>query len=217
MKELGISKFKPIVFLAAFMMLSSCAGLDYSKIITKPSDEVAQNNPKVKIKEKLPKSINTIHHKKYAKGKFKLGPQYTRKGNSFKPTVEIDHSDVGYASWYGPGFHGKKTANGARFDQNLYTAAHRTLPLPSIVKVTNLENNRTITVVVNDRGPFNNTNHPQRARIIDLSKKAASTLGMMKKGVAKVKVDYLHDETKKLIAHLPKSQVKKAEIRRAHV
>jgi len=194
-------------------VLSSCAGVDYSNIVGESSHQVAEKKVSIVTKKAaLPKSINTISHKKYAKGKFRLGPQYSRKGNSFKPKVDVEHTDVGYASWYGPGFHGKKTSNGARFDQNLYTAAHRTLPLPSVVKVTNLENGRTITVVVNDRGPFNNTAHRDKPRIIDLSKKAASTLGMMKKGVAKVKVDYLHNETKKLIAYLPKSQVKKAKI-----
>lgn len=199
---------KPLVFVTAFFVLAGCVGQDFSSDRSISAIQVV-NAPTPKLP--APKSINKIAYKQYAKGKFKVGPKYARKGNSFIPRVDLEHEDEGYASWYGPGFHGRKTANGAIFNQNKYTAAHTTLPLPSVVRVTNLENNRTITVVVNDRGPFNNISHPERPRIIDLSKKAASTLGMMKKGVAKVKLEYLHDETKKLIAHMPKSQIKKAE------
>lgn len=106
-------------------------------------------------------------------------------------------SQVGHASYYSTGFHGKRTANGSVFDQNAYTAAHKDLPMPSVVRVTNLENNRSVVVVVNDRGPFH------KGRIIDLSHKAAQDLGMLRKGASKVKVDYLPHETKKLIARLP--------------
>ena len=73
------------------------------------------------------------------------------------------------ASWYGPGFHGGKTANGERYDQEALTAAHRTLPMPSIVRVTNLENGRSAIIRINDRGPF------ARNRIIDLSHAAAAS------------------------------------------
>ena len=90
---------------------------------------------------------------------------------------------IGVASWYGPGFHGRKTASGERFDQNDLTAAHRKLPLGSEVKVTNLENGRSITVEINDRGPY------AKGRVLDLSKAAARKLGMMENGVAKVRIE----------------------------
>jgi rare lipoprotein A len=90
---------------------------------------------------------------------------------------------VGMASWYGPGFHGRKTASGERFDQNDLTAAHRKLPLGAEVKVTNLENGRSTTVEINDRGPY------AKGRVIDLSKAAARKLGMVENGVAKVRIE----------------------------
>jgi rare lipoprotein A len=90
---------------------------------------------------------------------------------------------VGMASWYGPGFHGRKTASGERFDQNDLTAAHRKLPLGTEVKVTNLENGRSITVEINDRGPY------AKGRVLDLSKAAARRLGMVENGVAKVRIE----------------------------
>jgi rare lipoprotein A len=90
---------------------------------------------------------------------------------------------VGVASWYGPGFHGRRTASGERFDQNDLTAAHRNLPLGTEVTVTNLENGRSITVEINDRGPY------VKGRVIDLSKAAARSLGMAQDGLAKVRIE----------------------------
>jgi len=89
---------------------------------------------------------------------------------------------VGLASWYGHQEQGRPTANGERFDQRKLTAAHRTLPLPSHVRVTNLENGKSIVVRVNDRGPF------IRGRVLDLSTGAARALGMTKEGVALVRI-----------------------------
>ena len=96
------------------------------------------------------------------------------------------------ASWYGPDFHNGVTANGEIYDMHLMTAAHRTLPLPSIVRVTNLENGRSVVLRVNDRGPFVNN------RIIDVSKLAAERLGFYEKGTTRVRVDILADESKEL-------------------
>ncbi|HPK63160.1 MAG TPA: septal ring lytic transglycosylase RlpA family protein, partial [Spirochaetota bacterium] len=90
--------------------------------------------------------------------------------------------EVGVASWYGPNFHGKLTANGERFNSNDFTAAHKTLPFNSIVKVVSLENSKEVIVRINDRGPF------AKGRIIDLSKCAAESLDLIKKGTAKVKI-----------------------------
>jgi rare lipoprotein A len=97
--------------------------------------------------------------------------------------VEPAFRQVGVASWYGPGFHGRRTASGERFDQNDLTAAHRKLPLGTEVRVTNLENGRSITVEINDRGPY------VKGRVIDLSKAAARRLGMVEDGVAEVRIE----------------------------
>jgi rare lipoprotein A len=95
------------------------------------------------------------------------------------------YSAIGLASWYGPRFHGRRTADGETFDMNSLTAAHRTLPLPCRVRVTNLANRRSIIVRVNDRGPY------VGRRVIDVSAKTAKVLGFYHHGVAKVKVDYI--------------------------
>jgi rare lipoprotein A len=92
-------------------------------------------------------------------------------------------TEIGHASWYGPGFHGKKTASGESFDQNEFTAAHRTLPLGSKVRVTNLTNHKSVDVEINDRGPY------VAERIIDLSRAAARELGMLEDGLTRVRVE----------------------------
>lgn len=92
---------------------------------------------------------------------------------------------TGHASWYGPGFHGKKTASGSRFNRNALTAAHKTLPLNSKAMVTNLETNESVVVTINDRGPHG------RGRLIDLSQAAAKAIGI--RGVGKVLVTALED------------------------
>ncbi len=89
-------------------------------------------------------------------------------------------AQCGGASWYGPGFHGKKTASGERFDQNAMTAAHRTLPFGSVVTVTDQRTGKSVKVKINDRGPFH------KGRIIDLSKAAATKLGFRAAGTTKV-------------------------------
>lgn len=90
--------------------------------------------------------------------------------------------EIGEASWYGPGFHGKETASGETFDTNRMTAAHPSLPLGTKVKVTNLEENKSVEVKINDRGPY------AKGRVIDLSRAAAKKLNMVEDGTAKVKI-----------------------------
>lgn len=92
------------------------------------------------------------------------------------------YRQVGTASWYGPGFHGRETASGERFDQNGLTAAHRTLPLGTRAVVTNLENGRSVEVEINDRGPYAGN------RVVDLSRGAAARLGMLDDGLARVRI-----------------------------
>lgn len=123
---------------------------------------------------------------------YKVGKPYQVGGVWYYPREDYDYDETGIASWYGPDFHGKLTANGEVFDQNAVTAAHKTLPMPSIVRVTNLENGRQLTLRVNDRGPF------VHGRIIDLSRRSAQLLGIEGKGTAKVRVQILADESRVL-------------------
>ena len=118
-------------------------------------------------------------------GRRHVGKPYTVAGRKFYPTANPRPVQVGVASWYGPKFHRRKTSNGEWFDMNYLSAAHPTMPLPSYARVTNLENGRVVVVRVNDRGPFVGT------RIMDLSRAAAQRLGYLRKGKAKVKVEYL--------------------------
>lgn len=99
------------------------------------------------------------------------------------PPHPIAPVQIGVASWYGPHFQGHRTADGERFDMHKLTAAHRTLPLGTRVRVTNLKNGRSVEVTINDRGPV------PKDRVIDLSKRAAQALGMTKQGLALVRVD----------------------------
>lgn len=115
----------------------------------------------------------------------KVGRPYTISGQRFVPRRDDNYDEIGIGSWYGPNFHGRPTANGEIFDQNEMTAAHTTLPIPSIVEVTNLENGRSVIVRLNDRGPFVDD------RIIDLSRAAAEALDYRSRGLARVRVRYL--------------------------
>ncbi|WP_456432336.1 septal ring lytic transglycosylase RlpA family protein [Thermosulfuriphilus sp.] len=108
---------------------------------------------------------------------------YTVGGKTYYPLPSSrGFVEVGLASWYGPGFHGRRTANGERYNMYEFTAAHKTLPMNTYVLVTNLENGRQTVVRINDRGPF------VKGRIIDLSYAAARALGMHRKGLARVRL-----------------------------
>ncbi len=122
-------------------------------------------------------------------GQYKIGKPYTIAGVVYTPREEFNHTETGVASWYGPGFHAKSTANGETYDQSDRTAAHRTLQMPSVVRVTNLENGLSTTVRINDRGPF------ARSRVIDLSNTAAKELDMTRNGTARVRIDQLPSES----------------------
>ena len=122
----------------------------------------------------------------------KIGDPYTVNGSVYYPEYDPSYDETGMGSWYGPGFHGKKTASGEKFNENDLTAAHPTLPMPSLVRVTNLENGKSVVVRINDRGPF------KSRRIIDLSKKSAQRIGMH--STIKVRVKYLTKETEEYLA-----------------
>ena len=119
----------------------------------------------------------------YQNGRYRGTKAYTVRGKTYHPLQSArDFVETGVASWYGPGFHGKTTSNGERYNQNAMTAAHKLLPFGTRLRVVNLENGRTTEVRVNDRGPFVDS------RIIDLSRAAAKDLGMLGKGTARVRI-----------------------------
>lgn len=127
-------------------------------------------------------------------GIYKVGKPYQINGVWYYPKEDYDYDETGIASWYGPGFHEKTTANGEIYDQNELTAAHKTLPMPSLVRVTNLDNGRSIVVRINDRGPYAN------GRIIDMSRRGAQLLGYEGPGTAKVRVQVLAEESRAIAA-----------------
>ena len=129
-----------------------------------------------------------------AEGTYKVGKPYDIDGVTYRPMVDEGYDETGIASWYGPKFHGKRTANGEFFDMNAVSAAHKTLPMPSMVRVTNLDNGRQIAVRVNDRGPF------VRGRIIDMSRRGAQLLGFRYKGTARVRVRIMPEESRQVAA-----------------
>ena len=112
---------------------------------------------------------------------------YTVRGVQYHPLkTGLGFSDTGQASWYGQKFHGHKTSNGEIYDMYQMSAAHKTLPLPSYARITNLDNGKQVVVKINDRGPFH------IKRIVDVSYAAAVKLDMLKTGVANVKLDVIH-------------------------
>ncbi len=176
----GLSKF--ISLLMPIVMLTACSQIELGSHLFKK-----WNGPE---DEYVPASGNAT----VAQGKFKVGKPYSIAGQTYYPRETYDYVETGIASWYGPGFHANKTASGERYDQNELTAAHRTLQMPSLVRVTNLSNGRSVVVRVNDRGPF------AKGRIIDVSGAAAKLLGMVGAGTAKVKIELLANESRALAA-----------------
>jgi rare lipoprotein A len=118
-------------------------------------------------------------------GIYKVGNPYQIDGTWYYPREQPDYDETGVASWYGPNFYGQQTANGEVYNAGDLSAAHRTLPMPVNVRVTNLDNGKSIVLRVNDRGPY------AKGRIIDVSEQAAKLLGFYGVGTARVRVTYL--------------------------
>ncbi len=159
-----------ILLIIFFSFLSSCTSVELAANLGKKA--LFQNN-----------QINRFN------GKYKIGNPYVVDGKRYYPKKNLNYDEKGIASWYGPKFHGKLTANGEIFNQYKLTAAHKTLPIPSAVKVTNLKNNKSLIVRINDRGPFVND------RIIDLSYQSAKRLNLLKSGKGFVRVQLLRSES----------------------
>ena len=179
MKNLFLSLNKYIYLCAIILFFSGCGGYNSCA------------NKRVSYSEL---SREDKGHIKY-KGHYKIGAPYKIKGKTYMPRKVSRYKKTGIASWYGEryGFHGNTTANGDLYNKDMLTAAHRTLQLPCLVKVTNLSNRKSLIVMVNDRGPFSQN------RLIDLSEKAADILQFKSHGTARVKIEYLPKESKKLL------------------
>lgn len=166
-------------FLMMFsVLLTGCAEIEYGSHLYKRTGTPTTSVPQ------------TVTGTPLQEGNFKVGKPYTINGTVYHPQERYDYLETGIASWYGPGFHGKKTASGEIYDKNELTAAHRTLQMPSFVRVTNLQNGKSVIVRINDRGPF------AKGRIIDVSKRAAELLDMTRAGTAQVKVEMLAEQSR---------------------
>ncbi len=135
-----------------------------------------------------PKAVSSAPVSKPGVPGVKIGKPYQLFGVTYFPEDDRSYDRTGIASWYGPTFHEKATANGEIYDQDDVTAAHKTLPMPSWVEVTNLDNGRSLVVRINDRGPFVD------GRIIDLSRRSAQLLGVDRPGLARVRVKRVFPE-----------------------
>ncbi|MFC7332019.1 septal ring lytic transglycosylase RlpA family protein [Rhodocista pekingensis] len=171
---------RSMMALAGILLLSACA-------TRAPAPPPAQSGPAV-----------------VPGGTYKVGDPYQIDGVWYYPAVDYTYNQTGIASWYGPGFHTRATANGENYNENELTAAHQTLPMPSLVRVTNLENGRSIVVRINDRGPF------VPGRIIDMSRRGAQLLGFEQQGTAKVRVQILADESRAIAAAAQSGRVQVA-------
>ena len=162
----------PVVLVVIGLVLSGCAKTE-KKAALDPF--AGTGSPVYKGKGPVP----------WGGGKRHVGKPYQVAGRTFVPKEQPNYDKTGMASWYGEDFNRRKTSNGEWFDMERLTAAHPTLPLPSYVKVTNLDNGREVVVRVNDRGPFVGT------RVIDLSKRTAEVLDFKRKGKAEVRVQFI--------------------------
>jgi len=165
--------FIKILSITLILIINNCAN---TRVVVEGVKTVIKDDKKEVIKKN--ETITT-------KGHYKVGQPYIINNIKYIPRLVSYYDENGIASWYGPKFNKKLTANGEIFNQDKVSAAHKTLPLPSIVKVTNLSTNKHLFIRVNDRGPFVND------RIIDLSKQAAIELNIFLKGTEKVNVKLL--------------------------
>jgi peptidoglycan lytic transglycosylase len=171
----GVRIARVCAALGACVALANCASSD--RLVTKvdPRYGVASSPRVVEFGEPVPKGGGT----------YRIGRPYMVAGRTYVPEENRSYRAEGLASWYGDDFHGRLTANGEIFDMTAVSAAHPTLPMPSYVRVTNLANDKSMIVRVNDRGPYRGD------RIIDLSVRAAKLLGFQEHGVGRVRVEYV--------------------------
>ena len=164
---------------AAALAVAAVGGCTELQLVNHASKQVTRGPVDVGTPTRVPDQLPR------QRGIYKIGEPYQVTGVWYYPKPDPSYDQTGIASWYGEEFHGRPTANGEFYDMNLVSAAHQTLPLPSLVRVTNLENGRSVVVRVNDRGPFVN------GRIIDMSRRGAQLLGYERTGTARVRVTVL--------------------------
>ena len=170
------------VFLRLFAVLiglSSCT-----------TAELAIDFAKKKYRDKADEEVSDTNV--VARPHYKIGNPYQIAGKWYYPERDLRYDNTGIASWYGDQFAGKLTANGEIFDPELVSAAHKTLPMPSVVRVTNLDNGKSLVVRINDRGPY------VTGRIIDMSRAGARLLGFKDDGIARVRVQLLTEQSLRL-------------------
>lgn len=189
--------------------LTAIAGLALAGCVGTPEAGIGKSKAHINTKTKFSVAefgvsasprMTTAKRPKKGGGRSFVGKPYRVRGKWYTPKEQPGYDRAGLASWYGPNFHGRLTANGEIYDQFHLSAAHPTFPLPSYARVTNKKNGNSVIVRVNDRGPF------AHGRIIDLSNKAAQLLDMKHEGVAAVRVQYIGrapvegDDTSYLVA-----------------
>ncbi|MFL2813145.1 MAG: septal ring lytic transglycosylase RlpA family protein [Candidatus Puniceispirillales bacterium] len=196
----NIQLIKLLYFLSTILFITSCTDVGgILEIAVK--DEINNLNSTAEIPI-ASKKDNTITNKSIIGKKdtvvsqkitpnpiYKIGDPYEIKNIWYYPKRDLSYEETGIASWYGDKFHGKLTANGEIFNKNSISAAHKTLPMPSMVRVTNLDNGNVLNVRINDRGPY------IHGRIIDLSERASELLGFKDVGIARVKVNILVEKS----------------------
>jgi rare lipoprotein A len=169
-----IGTTRAVVAVGSCLLLANCVSSGkFSRV--DPKYGVSSSPRVVAFGEPVPKGGGT----------YRVGKPYTVGGRVYVPHEDPHYREEGMASWYGDAFHGRLTANGEIFDMDTLTAAHRTMPIPSYARVTNLRNGKSLIVRVNDRGPYHGN------RIIDVSNKAAHLLDFKGRGIARVRVEYV--------------------------
>lgn len=171
----AIASLRWVAIGAAALAVANCAGTPAAKRASSKNYGVKASPRVVAEGDPIPKGG----------GRAMTGKPYVVDGRTYAPHGGQGYDREGWASWYGSAFHGRLTANGEVFDRGSIAAAHPTLPLPSYVRVTNLSNDRSLIVRVNDRGPY------ERSRLIDLSEAAADALAFKRRGTTRVRVEYV--------------------------
>lgn len=176
---------------AFFIGITTCIGL-FSGLMSTASAESSGTNRARLTAPVYHGSDTNLHPSAVVKPERLHGSanrSYQVRGVRYTPATTLkEFTQTGRASWYGRQFHGRLTASGERYDMNLMTAAHKTLPIPSYARVTNLSNGKSVVVRINDRGPFHGS------RVIDVSQAAARSLGFINSGVANVRVEQILPE-----------------------
>ncbi len=198
--------FTNIFYFIILILLSSCTTAELAVDLVKKSkkkkqqtviikdndNNISKKNVIPKIKIEKDNQITSLSTKLKPNPRYKIGDPYEINSIWYYPERDLSYDQTGIASWYGDEFAGKMTANGEIFDPDLISAAHKTLPMPSVVRVTNLENGKSLIIRINDRGPF------VAGRIIDLSKEAARLIGFKNRGIARVRVQILPEQSIRL-------------------